>query len=355
MGVTRINHCLYTMMDRDRFNELIVKKISGTINLLEQKELSEIIQQNPEFYDTLEDTQSIFEKNLYSTKPIAKITTNVLKKIRLVEQKPVSYLNVRNISIAATFLVFISLSYFLFFQSAISFSKPNIVSTKKGSRTSITLPDGTQVWLNADSKISYSQNFGKKNRTVSLIGEAYFDVVKDINYTFIIKTPQVDIEVLGTVFNIRAYPEELNTETTLFEGSIQAYIKEKRQSITLRPNEKLLVRNTDNNAEKSVERKSTKASPIMLVVEIANKTADSLAYESEWTRNSLAFHREKFKDIAILISRWYGVEVLIENENLRDKEFSGLFRNKTLEEVLESLRIAGNFNYIIKNDTIIIK
>src|SRR5205085_10891901 len=87
----------------------------------------------------------------------------------------------------------------------------NTVMTKPGSKSKLQLPDGTQVWLNSDSKITYGESFMGATREVQLSGEAYFDVVKDKEHPFIIHTQSIDLKVLGTAFNVRSYANEKNT------------------------------------------------------------------------------------------------------------------------------------------------
>jgi transmembrane sensor len=96
----------------------------------------------------------------------------------------------------------------------------NTVSTKAGSKSKIQLPDGTQVWLNADSKLEYNENFNVKLREVKLSGEAFFDVVKNKDKPFVIHTSQMDVKVLGTAFNVRSYPDEATTETALLRVAL---------------------------------------------------------------------------------------------------------------------------------------
>ena len=94
----------------------------------------------------------------------------------------------------------------------------NTVSTRKGSKSNVQLPDGTMAWLNADSKLIYDENFRGDFREVSLEGEAYFDVVKDKTKPFIIHTKAIDIRVLGTAFNVRAYETEKEYGNFIVQG-----------------------------------------------------------------------------------------------------------------------------------------
>ncbi|HEY4335346.1 MAG TPA: FecR family protein, partial [Puia sp.] len=123
----------------------------------------------------------------------------------------------------------------------------NSVSTKSGSRSKIQLPDGTQVWLNADSRLIYSESFRGDAREVQLCGEAYFDVVKDRQHPFIIHTSTIDVTVLGTTLNVRSYSNEKNTEAVLIRGSVEVTLHNNPgKKIILKPNDKLVVPNNNS-------------------------------------------------------------------------------------------------------------
>src|SRR5690606_10988350 len=127
------------------------------------------------------------------------------------------------------------------------------IMTQKGVRKQLILPDGTEVWLNADSKLSYDNSMNDSDiRSVNLEGEAFFDVVKDVHRPFYIVTKEISIKVLGTAFNVKAYPEENKTETSLLRGSIELVVNERpKEKFMLKPNEKLAV--TKNKLIEEVE------------------------------------------------------------------------------------------------------
>ena len=117
---------------------------------------------------------------------------------------------------------------------------------RQGSRTHLTLPDGTMVWLNAGSRLSYGKNYNTATREVNLTGEAFFDVAHNTQKPFLIHTARIDVQVLGTSFNVKSYPTDRTTEATLIRGSIEVSIKDRpSEKIILRPDEKLVVANDD--------------------------------------------------------------------------------------------------------------
>ena len=123
----------------------------------------------------------------------------------------------------------------------------NEVVAKRGTKTKIILPDGSQVWLNSDSKLSYGERFNDTIREVSLEGEAYFDVIKDKNRPFIVMTNALNIRVLGTAFNIKSYAQDATIETTLIRGMIEVRKNNEpaTKKIVLTPNEKLIYNKTE--------------------------------------------------------------------------------------------------------------
>ncbi|MCC6286910.1 MAG: FecR domain-containing protein [Chitinophagaceae bacterium] len=238
----------------------------------------------------------------------------------------------------------------------------NTVTTRKGSKSSIQLPDGTTVWLNADSKLTYDENFRGDFRKVHLQGEAYFDVVRDEHRPFIIHTKTLDIRVLGTVFNVKAYDAESNTETSLIKGSVEVTLHNSpEKKIILKPNEKLRVNNqsfeysTDINGEK---RKDEDDSDNMKIVvgKIHYQKKDSMALEALWVRNKLVFDAETLQEVMRKIERWYNVRAVINvDDKTKATQFSAIFDNENLAQVMEALKITGSFSYVINKDVVIIK
>lgn len=338
----------------ERFAELLAKKKSGNISLPEQRELMELAAHDPKFQKLSDTFESIYNTTVYQNKIAEKLWPSIEKKINIAMAPQISNHKKRStrqliisLSVAASLLIcFFSYKYY---NPSTSLSKKeNIVSTKMGSRSNLVLPDGTKVTLNADSKISYGENFAKNTREVILTGEAYFDVKHDAEHPFIIHTDDVTIKVLGTAFNVRAYPNELNTETALIRGSLLVTLnKNENQKIVLKPNQKILVRN-----ERVISKQ--KAVPLMVITETQKAGADSSVVETQWLNNKLSFNREPFENIVATLERWYGVQIEVHNKLLLSEKFSGVFENKTVEEVLRALQAVGNFIYQKKNDIIII-
>ena len=233
----------------------------------------------------------------------------------------------------------------------------NTVSTKRGSKSKIQLPDGTEVWLNADSKITYNENFLGKLREVQLSGEAFFEVVKDETRPFVIHTEVIDVKVLGTAFNVRSYANEKNTETSLIRGSVEISLRSSPdKKFTLKPNDKLIVRNEEVKAiaEKMADEKKESKPIVLTWGKINYEKSDSSAKEILWVKNKLSFDGEPMEEIALKIERWYDVKVNID-DRIKKEDFTGTFEGESLQQVMEALQITGKFRYTINKKEVTIR
>jgi transmembrane sensor len=236
----------------------------------------------------------------------------------------------------------------------------NQISTKNGSKTSLVLPDGTKVWLNSGSQLDYDKNYGNKLREVSLTGEAYFDVVKNPERPFLIHTSKMDVKVLGTAFNVKCYPNEKTTETSLVRGSVEITLKDRQEKIMLKPNEKLVINHDDYRKDNAAEAAVVKAAtvknekPIISVSRLTLLPADNTVIETAWVQNRLVFNGESFEEVALKMERWYNVHIDFADEKLMDEKLTGNFEKETAVEALNALRLVATFTYTIKNDKIVI-
>lgn len=352
-------------MNEIRFFELLAKKYASELSLSDHKELLDLAQENPDFAKLLKDVDLLYNTSIYGKsaeeyQTLANTRQILFDKIRVDERdKPIavkrriSWVRVVLSAAAASLLLFIANYFFNRFASERE-TKENIVLTKKGSKSNLILPDGSQVWLNADSKISYPSDFSKESRELTLVGEAYFDVIRDPAHPFIIHTEELDIKVLGTSFNVRAYPGEKQTEATLIRGAIEATLNNyEGKKVILKPFEKISVSNI-----MAVDSKETKAQPadnlFFTLRKIKSLEPDSTTFETQWLKNKLAFNKTKLSEIAEQLERYYGVDITITSDKLKHKEYNGVFHNKELQDVLESLRLAGGFNYSIENKIVTI-
>ena len=237
------------------------------------------------------------------------------------------------------------------------------VSTRNGSKTNLVLPDGTLVWLNAGSKLSYDKNYGNNLREVNLTGEAFFDVVKNAEKPFLIHTGKINIKVLGTSFNVKSYPSEKTIETSLIRGSIEVTFKDRpSEKVILKPNEKLVVANEENAvAHDKKQEAKTVNEPIVAISHLNHQKADSAIVETAWMQNKLIFHDKSFKELAEEMERWYGVIIKFDGSRRDTLHFTGSFENETIQQALDALKLTTgksvpDFHYTIRgNEFTIIK
>lgn len=228
--------------------------------------------------------------------------------------------------------VFILSAVLYVFQPTAKVEKDFVVSVKQGNRAQVTLPDQSKVWMNSNSKLIYRN--GKNNtREVKLVGEAFFKVVKDKSRPFIVSANNLQVEVLGTSFNVNARQGSDIIETSLVEGSIKLTSSELSQDYILRPNEKAIYSNS---------LKSLRVEPTDNEVETA------------WKDNKLQFKSERFGDVIKHLEEWYGVKIISKCPNIENDLISGAFKGESLETVLETFAIQYKIKYSNKGDSVVV-
>jgi ferric-dicitrate binding protein FerR (iron transport regulator) len=225
-----------------------------------------------------------------------------------------------------------------------------------GERKSFQLPDGTKVMLNAGSIIHIFQDFNKQDRQITLEGEAFFDVTRDAQKPFVIHTSSMDVKVLGTTFNIKAYPEDKMTEAALLNGSVEIRVKKDNSRILLHPSEKILIPNITRNTTPTPEKNAPGPGKNYSLGKLIANPVDSSIAEVSWTENKLAFTDNSFEEIATGLERWYNVSIQFEDPSLKQFRFTGTFDKKTIEQVLNALAASRPFEYRLEpGNKIVIK
>lgn len=210
---------------------------------------------------------------------------------------------------------------------------PYIISAPTASRTMITLPDGTHVTLNAGSKLSYLHNFGAKDRRIELTGEAIFDVAKDAGKPFIVNAGEMTVNVLGTKFDITAYPEE-DITVSLFRGKVRLNTQH-GTSLTLLPNE-----------QAHFNRKTG----------TLNKCTFTQGDIPQWTDGDLRFNQVPFSQIARMLERRFNVSIRINDNQLANERFAGSFsQEEGLNDILNDINMEGLYKWTIENGVVTIE
>ena len=220
----------------------------------------------------------------------------------------------------------------------------NEIIVPLGEKAQIILSDGSHVWINSASKLRYPVMFGEISRDVTLEGEAFFDVVKKHGKTFVVNTRDVKVNVLGTAFNVKCYPGDEKTQTTVVRGEVKVEeIHGDKKAIIIRPNEMATLQNRimpDHTA------------PPLNSITVKKVDPESLI---SWKDQLLVFNGESFEDLAIKMERWYNVRIKIDDIELKTERYSGKFvHNETVYQVLEAIKITTPIVYKVEKDTIII-
>lgn len=212
----------------------------------------------------------------------------------------------------------------------------NTIVTPKGGQYQVNLPDGTKVWLNAESSLKFPLQFKDGERVVSLIGEAYFEVAKKYRngarLPFYVATANQRVEVLGTHFNVYAYPTDKNTKTTLLEGAVRVVSFGKQQISYLKPGEQAVNNGSDTKVN---------------VVD----TEEAMA----WKNGLFIFNGQNLNEIMKEVERWYNVEVVFKDEALKKDVFNGsTSRFKNISELLEVLESTGSVHFKIEGRRVLV-
>jgi ferric-dicitrate binding protein FerR (iron transport regulator) len=239
--------------------------------------------------------------------------------------------------------------------------------TARRTKSRMILADGSSVMLNADSRLKYPASFDGPVREVYLTGEAFFTIQKDPEHPFIIHTDKMNIRVLGTSFNVKSYPDDAAMETTLLQGSIEVTFPDRpADKIILKPTDKLVIANMDRRpdqagnavmaaaaaAGKKTGNKESPATKYSLTALTYYRNHDSTIVETSWVDNKLAFSNEEFQSLAQRMERWYGVNIVFDNPELKKIPFTGLFQKESIEEAMYALKLSEKFQYSIKGSVI---
>lgn len=224
---------------------------------------------------------------------------------------------------AAIFVLLISLPFVFYLGSKKGNPKQTFttISCALGDKTEIVLPDSTKVNLNSGSTLVFNNNFDEGVRKVQLQGEAFFKVSKNKKSPFTVVAGDVEVEVLGTEFNLKGYPEENIVSTTLVEGSLK--VSSKSQSVVIEPNQKLMY----NKESKLMKRQLlTDTTP-----------------ETEWKEGRLVFRNESLADLEMKLERWFDVDIDFADEEVKTKRFTGILER---ESILEATSYFGYSNFV---------
>lgn len=324
----------------NKAKDLLKKFQSGNLSLSDFKELVSTVNDSSD--QELEDF--FFEEwNKFDTYPslsqekIDSLYCHLHKKMKI---SPFYKITRHWGQIAASILLLfasgLTILYYIQHQELQTLAEQDVIVRSGDSGTSqVSLPDGTLVRLNANSSLTYQQNFGQNNRKVKLSGEGYFEVKKNTEKKFIVNTGYIDVTVLGTKFNLYAYEDKDIIEMALVEGHVNVSTsKPPYQTICVKPNEKVTYNKYDNKL--NIEKTTTKI-------------------ETAWLNKELVFREEKLENVFQCLSRKFRVKFSIDSSVSVDDVYTGAFDDEKIEDILEVLKIHYGFNYTVKDGKINIR
>ena len=211
----------------------------------------------------------------------------------------------------------------------------NKIIVPTGGEYNLILSDGTRVYLNAESVITFPKHFTGERREVTLEGEAYFHVTASKEHPFIVKTKDMDVMVTGTEFNVKAYPDEMNVQTTLLQGVVTVFSGfEKKEKVEIKPNQQV------EWCRDSVKMRVREVDPDLFMA---------------WKNGRFIFRQDRLEDIMRTLARWYGVEVVYLDESVKSMLFAGkLDRSEEITPILDVLRTTDKLSVDVKGKKIVI-
>ncbi|WP_079701088.1 FecR family protein [Daejeonella lutea] len=267
----------------------------------------------------------------------------------VIVRKPI--ISLARIAIAASVILICAIGIY-FYQSskATSFAgaalAQNEINVPKGSTRKTVLPDGTIVWINAGTVLKFDKDFGHGSRTVYLDGEAYFDIAEHKS-PFIVKTNRHTIRDIGTIFNVKAYADDLEFETAVIEGEVSIEGKlslnsDKAETVSVKQQQVLKL----NYAPLAVAGEKKSAPADLIEAKVQKVNSSQLEVYTGWTEDLLVFEGKTFQEISKIMERKYDVEIVMNDIKLKNYAFTGSFKKvDKVEKALQILKETTDINY----------
>ena len=321
---------------KEELNKLIYDFLSGNITKEDLHKLNEWIYSDPEnlkYFEQLKHTWLLSAEykavSVHEERAYDRFAKRIRQHKKTSEKKG---LFVKYAGYAAAVIILLFTTPFII--NNFTISNDALVSevyAPRKSKLRMKLPDGSTVWLNADSKLSYSESFGRKNRNVRLEGEGYFEVEHG-EYPFVVQTDSAQIKVLGTKFDVKNYSDENYVKVALLEGSIVLSCINKE--FIMKPNQTLMINKLDQS----------------------HKLTEGADYAEQWINCKVFWDEVPMSIISKELERQFDVEFSFESEQLKNLIFHGSFIIETnnLEKILDIMTETNKFSYSIEKDKVYI-
>jgi len=318
---------------------LIIRLLSGDATVDQKKMIAEWLNESTENIKLYTDLEEIWlsagtatNADNYNLEEAIQNFRMQISKERQIPTRAINFNLLLKYAAIGLLLLALPFSYYIGTRNSVSKDSMTTISCAYGDKSSIVLPDSTRVWLNSGSRLSFSTDFKRADRKVNLEGEAFFSVTKDKNHPFRVKTKEVDVEVLGTKFNLKAYPEESSVSTTLVEGSVK--MSSQNEQVVIKPNQKL---------------EFDKTSKKMSLSNLADTSEDT-----EWKDGRLTFHNKSLGELEPILKRWFDVDIIFADEQVKSRKFTGVLQRESILEAISYFDLSKYVKCEIKGNKIII-
>lgn len=331
-----------------RISFLFNKYLNETCSDEEAKEIAGILEDPGNDISLMNEAKSRWQNITTGLDNDSNLTENKLEmdsildrlhhRIRLHEEETLKKHSVQRkflliFSKVAAVLILPLLIYSIYLTSKSSGALPGVVwqtiKTPAGMQTDFLLPDGSHIWLNSGSVLKYPLPFEKEIRQVELTGEAYFDVVKDSRHPFLVHAGKLNIEVKGTRFNVINYEDEAFTEMILESGCVR-----------------LFSGNYEDHKTVANIKPGELASLDIATTQLTISKVDVTKYTA-WKEGKLIFRDDKMDEVVRKLNRWFNVEILLRSPGLREYVYTATYKDETLPQILELLKISAPIKYYI--------
>lgn len=322
------------MIDKEKYLEIFERYILNQATDEEINVLCTFINNNPDLNEWLENEivqSSPFMDENIKLRMLENIRSQANYKLDQEDNKKVSSFKFDFrwvVNVAAILLPFVLLigGYSYYKNQEIDYLS---VSAGAGEKSNILLPDGSKVFLNSESEIIYSTAYNKRNRNLKLIGEAYFEVVSDQSKPFIVESGDVNVKVLGTTFNVKAYEDDPTISVVLNTGKVEFITP--ITTIAMQQNERVIYDKKDQTTQSDKVNAS-----------------DFIG----WKNNKLRFESETLENIAKVISRMHNIDIHFVDDQLSSLKFTGTIDNTSIKSALNVLELTAPIKYEVKDSVI---
>jgi transmembrane sensor len=321
-------------MDNQEFRHIIHRYFRGQLTDSEYELLAGFLQDEPNrkyFENAKQEWENNPELDELASKNLDRFRYKIHQQHSIRIKQATRQLWVRVVSVAAILIMglLIGSAITFYFSPKSTLSEQLVFETPRGEKSLVKLPDGSEVWLNANSRLVYN-SFSSDRRQVELKGEAFFKVAKNRKAPFVVKTNECDVEVLGTTFNVMAYDEFGRKEITLLSGKVNVLMG--GTTNVLNPGQALILK--DNQVQ---------------VVDV------DASQSSGWVYNKFNFQNIPLSELIKRLENWYDVDIELDNQTGREVNFTGTFKNEeTIWQVLDAIKVYTPIQYK-KTDLRIIK